>query len=142
MDVVELQSCLAKVLAVNRVRINFAAVDRFLFETCDPTVCSAMRIGLALLLIVYTSIWMLDCELWFTDAGVLTARSAQALNQNQLSMFFCTPSSSWLVRLSLVLLFVQCWLLLLGCWSRVQMACIFLWLVSFQHRNPLICDGA
>lgn len=141
MDVIKLQSCLAKVCAVSRVRTILSAVDRFLFEACDPIVCSAMRIAFAFLLIIYTSIWMLDSELWFTDAGVLTARSAQALNPQQLSIFFGSPSSSGWVRLALAVLFVQCGLLLLGCWSRVQMACIFVWLVSFQHRNPIICDG-
>ncbi len=101
-----------------------------------------MRIALASLLIVYTTIWMLDSDLWFTDAGVLTARTAQAQsNGEQLSIFFWLPSSPWLVRGFLVLLLLQCWLLLLGCWSRVQMACIFVWLVCFQHRNLLICDG-
>jgi hypothetical protein len=31
--------------------------------------------------------------------------------------------------------------MLLGIFSRFQAACIFFWLVSFQHRNPLIMDG-
>jgi len=101
-----------------------------------------MRIAHATLLIVCTFVWIIDSDLWFTEAGVLTARSAQALNNGeQLSIFFWFPSSDWLVRISLAILFVQCWLLLLGCWSRFQMACIFVWLLSFQHRNPLICDG-
>ena len=127
---------------MSRPRRIIGLVDRFLFEACEPTVCSAMRIALASLLIVCTGVWMLDCDLWFTDTGVLTARSAQAQIRGQhLSIFFLLPTSPWLIRFSLMLLFVQCWLLLLGCWSRVQMACIFVWLVSFQHRNPLICDG-
>ena len=142
MDVGQLQSHVAKVLAVSPPRRILAVVDRFLFEACDPIVCSAMRIAVASLLVVCTTVWMLDSDRWFTDAGVLTARSAQSQSNGQLlSIFFWLPSSSWLVRLSLTLMFVQCWLLLLGCWSRVQMACIFVWLVSFQHRNLLICDG-
>lgn len=101
-----------------------------------------IRIAYAALLLVCTVVWMMDAKLWFTDTGPLTARSAQALsNGQQLSIFFLFPSSIWLVQLSLLLLFVQSWLLLLGCWSRFQIACIFLWLVSFQHRNLLICDG-
>jgi hypothetical protein len=31
--------------------------------------------------------------------------------------------------------------MLLGCYSRFQVAAIFVWLVSFQNRNPLITDG-
>ncbi len=97
---------------------------------------------MAVLLIVCTSVWMLDCDLWFTDMGVLRASTAQAQVRGQhLSLLFWLPSNSWVVRIALGILLVQCGLLLLGCWSRFQIACIFLWLVSFQHRNPLICDG-
>ncbi|MDX1927165.1 MAG: HTTM domain-containing protein [Pirellulaceae bacterium] len=127
---------------MSQQRRLWVAIDRFLFESCDPTICSVMRIGHAALLIICTIVWMIDRDLWFTDAGMLTARSAAALNHGQQqSLFFWFPSSPWLVQASLAILFVQCWLLLLGCWSRFQIACIFFWLVSFQHRNPLICDG-
>lgn len=142
MDVDQFQSRHAKVPAVSRSRRILIEIDRFLFAGCDPIICSAMRITVAALLIVCTAVWMLDSELWFTDAGVLTARSAQAESHGQQqSIFFWLPSRPGVVKLSLMILFVQCWLLLLGCWSRFQVACIFVWLVSFQHRNLLICDG-
>lgn len=101
-----------------------------------------MRIAYAALLIPCTLVWMIDSDLWFTDAGVLTARSAEALNSGQhLSFFFWFPSGPTVVQISLAILLVQSVLLLLGCWSRFQIVCIFVWLTSFQHRNPLICDG-
>ncbi len=142
MDLRGIESRIAKVREVSLSQRTLAPVDRFLFEACDPTVCSGIRIAHASLLIVCTLVWMINSNLWFTDTGVLTARSAQALNDGQqLSLFFWFPSNLSLVHISLAILFFQSWLLLVGCWSRIQIACIFFWLVSFQHRNPLICDG-
>lgn len=142
MDVGQFYSRQAEVLAVIRPRGILFEADRFLFGACDPTICSVMRIAVASLLIICTTVWMLDSELWFTDAGVLTAHSAQAMSHGrQQSILFWLPSSSLVVKLSLATLFIQCCLAVLGCWSRFQMACIFFWLVSFHHRNPLICDG-
>lgn len=56
------------------------------------------------------------------------------------SAFFFSSSTEF-VQVGLWTLLFQSILLLVGCWSRFQAACIFFWLVSFQHRNPLICDG-
>lgn len=118
------------------------AVDHFLFETCDPQIAPLLRVGFACLMLINTLVWMRDPELWFLDAGVLTTATAQHLNDHaRWSLFFWLPSSTLVIRWCLFALLIQSALLLMGCWSRFQMACIFVWLVSFQHRNPLICDA-
>jgi hypothetical protein len=85
---------------------------------------------------------MRDGAVWFSDAGVLSHETAQRLGSGSgWSVLYWLPSSEPVVYACLSVLLAQAVLLLLGCWSRFQMACIFVWLVSFQHRNPLICDG-
>lgn len=116
--------------------------DAFLFQSCDPRLAPLLRILYAFLLIVYTSIWLRDGGVWFSDAGVLSQATAEQLGDGRRwSLLFWLPGTAPVVYGCLTALLVQAVLLLLGCWSRFQMACIFVWLVSFQHRNPLICDG-
>jgi hypothetical protein len=101
-----------------------------------------MRIALGGLLLLYVSVWWLDASMWFTDAGVLRVETARHLSDGQQpSLLFWLPSTPEVVVGLLSLLWLQSLLLLLGCWSRFQVACIFVWLVSFQNRNPLILDG-
>jgi Vitamin K-dependent gamma-carboxylase len=115
--------------------------DRFLFESCDPTIASVLRIGFAILLLINTSVWMLDGERWFSDAGVLKAETVPGLSEIPYWSVFLLSSSNVFVQFGLLALMLHSLLLLVGRWSRFQAACIFFWLVSFQHRNPLICDG-
>ncbi|MGN6544993.1 MAG: HTTM domain-containing protein [Aureliella sp.] len=117
-------------------------LDAFLFQSCDPRLVPLLRIAYAALLIVYTLVWLRDGEVWFGDAGVLSQETAQELGGGRRwSLLFELPGTAPVIYGCLSVLLVQAVLLLIGCWSRFQMACIFAWLVSFQHRNPLICDG-
>lgn len=118
-----------------------AVLDRFLFESCDPIVASILRIGFAVLLLIHVSVWMLDGERWFSDNGVLKAATVAHLYKIPYWSVFSISSSNEFVQFGLWALMIHSVLLLVGCWSRLQAACIFFWLVSFQHRNPLICDG-
>ena len=116
--------------------------DKFLFESCDPRVVPLIRIAYATLLVIYTLVWLRDAGHWFTDAGVLTAAASQQLHEMpRWSLLYALPSTLGVVQCCLGLLLLHSLLLALGCWSRVQVACIFVWLMSFQHRNLMICDG-
>lgn len=118
------------------------AYDRFLFESCSAETCVLLRILYALLLTVYVSVWMLEGKQWFSDEGVMSVDSARAvLGSTQWSLFYSIEATPALVQLGLGLLMLNSLLLLFGFFSRFQAASIFFWLVSFQHRNPLICDG-
>ncbi|MEM9656742.1 MAG: HTTM domain-containing protein [Planctomycetota bacterium] len=119
-----------------------SAADKFLFASCDPRTASMLRIGYALLLTVNTLVWLRDAELWFSGAGILRVETAEGLSGPQRwSLLFLLPGSPQVVKICLILLLLHGLFMLLGLWSRVQAACIFVWLVSFQNRNPLICDG-
>ncbi len=114
----------------------------FLFESCDPRIAVFLRIGFAVLLIINTLSWLADAKLWFTDEGVLSTKTAVLLSDGvRQSLLFWLPSTEPVVRTCLQICLVQSCLLLVGFWSRFQVACLFVWLVSFQHRNPLISDG-
>lgn len=123
------------------VRLDHA-YDRFLFRSCSPLTCVLVRVTYAALLIVYVGVWMLDGAKWFSDAGVMRAETARLLSDPPIeSIFQWIPTTPWIVHISLAILMLQSVCLLLGIYSRFQAACIFVWLVSFQSRNPLILDG-
>lgn len=116
--------------------------DRFLFESCSVETCVVLRVTYALLLIPYTLVWWKDGTQWFSDAGVMSSETANAVLEGpQWSLFFAVPAEPWLVQTCLAVLLLHSVCLLLGVFSRFQAACIFFWLLSFQHRNPLVCDG-
>lgn len=116
--------------------------DQFLFESCDPRICSYLRLMIGVLLIPYGTLWLLDASTWFTASGVLSGETAQQLySTSRLSLLFLTESMPWVVYIWLAIFLAQSVLLLLGFHSRFQAACLFLTLSAFQHRNPLIVDG-
>ncbi|MBM3964223.1 MAG: hypothetical protein FJ308_04030 [Planctomycetes bacterium] len=119
-----------------------AAWDRFLFEGCDPRIASAFRIGFAILILIQVAVVWNDAAMWFSDEGVLSVGTAK-LTTRPLgwSLFYWVPSAPPLIQGTLVALALHAVLMLLGVFSRVQAAAIFVWLVSLQNRNPLINDG-
>ncbi len=115
--------------------------DRFFFESCDPRVASLFRIGYAALILVYVLTLIPDAARWFSDAGVLSIASARDVTGSSHESLFFYLTSTTAIHICLGVFLLQAVLLLFGCWSRFQSACIFFWLVSFQHRNLMITDG-
>ncbi|MCY3004447.1 MAG: HTTM domain-containing protein [Planctomycetota bacterium] len=117
-------------------------LDRFLFESCDPQLAPILRIGFALLVSIQTLVVWPDAAYWYCDSGVLRSQTAaQILGPRAWSLLNWLPSEPWAARLGLLCLGLHSLLMLLGFYSRFQVAAIFVWLVSFQNRNPLITDG-
>jgi hypothetical protein len=116
--------------------------DRFLFDSCDPHVAPILRIGFAVLILIQTMVAWPDAAYWYTDEGVMQTQTAQGiLDPGAWSLLNFLPSKPWAAILGLLCLVVHGVLMLLGCYSRFQAAGIFVWLISFQNRNPLITDG-
>ena len=116
--------------------------DHFLFESCDPLLAPVLRIGFALLIVIQTLCVWPDAAYWYSDSGVLKSQTAeQILGPQAWSLLHCLDSEPWIAQLGLLCLMIHSGLMLLGCYSRFQVAAIFVWLVSFQNRNPLITDG-
>lgn len=120
----------------------FQAFDRFLFASGSPNTCVMLRVVYASLSILYCSFWISEANQWFTDDGVMTVPTAQrVLGGSQWSLFYLLDATPLAVHTCLWLMMASCVLLLLGVYSRLQAAAIFFWMVTFHHRNPLICDG-
>lgn len=121
---------------------RLASIDRYLLQGGDPAVIPLLRIAYACLVLIHLATLWPNAEMWFTDQGVLSAQTATLLGKtNSWSLLFWLPSTALVVKICLSLMFVHSILLLLGIASRLQVACLFVWLVSFQNRNFLILDG-
>lgn len=118
------------------------AFDRWLFASNDPNLCSILRVAYAVVMLIYFGMLYREAERWFADSGVIRALTMNDLNAGDHPSLLFWISSDTLVVHSLLLLMLVCTaLLLLGCWSRLQVICIFLGLVTLHHRNTLIFDG-
>jgi hypothetical protein len=123
-------------------RTSLRRWDHFLFESCDPLLAPVLRIGFALLIVIQTLCVWPDAAYWYSDSGVLKSQTAeQILGPQAWSLLHGLDSEPWMAQLGLLCLLIHSGLMLLGCYSRFQVAAIFVWLVSFQNRNPLITDG-
>jgi hypothetical protein len=108
----------------------------------DTRLCDAIRIGYALLLLIDVMVLWLDLERWFSGAGLVPYPvSRQVLDPDALSLFAWLPDTPTVARICALLFTAHIGLLLLGLLTRVQVVCVFVWLVSFQHRNILLVDG-
>jgi hypothetical protein len=118
----------------------FSAWRQFFYSPVDPRICASIRIGYALLVLINLACWYPDLTRWFTDAGVLPTSVAHQLQPpERWSLLFWLPEGA--VPVAFWIFTAQTVLLLLGVASRVNSACVLLWLTSFQHRNPLIWDS-
>ncbi len=123
---------------MERIRQSF---DRFFFDGCDPRVVSLFRIGYSILLAIYVAVLFPDADRWFTDEGVLTAATSRRMTGDAHGSPFFYVSSAPAVRWCLGILMVHAVMLLLGIWSRLQVAFVFIWIVALQHRNLMTMDG-
>jgi hypothetical protein len=118
------------------------AIDRFLFESPDPHIVPVLRIGFASIVLIHTAVLWPDAERWFTDSGVLQTSTAQNIvGSHGWSVLYWLPSHAITVKICLAAMGLSAGLMLLGVFSRIQSAAIWVWLVSFQNRNPFLNDG-
>lgn len=114
--------------------------NRFFYAPADLRVSALMRIGFALAVLINLACWYPDLDRWFSDSGVLTASElylVQPLERWTILSWF-TDSTS--VHVIFWVATLQTMLLLLGAGSRINSVCVLVWLLSFQHRNPIILD--
>lgn len=116
--------------------------DRFFFEPRETHICAIIRIAFSVLVLVNALVLLPDLTMWFGEDGILPEVVADTFSTLHTWTIF-----QWLPRTHAVLfacygLFVaQAALLAVGFMPRLQAAGVFVWLVSFQYRNPLLLDG-
>lgn len=114
----------------------------FFHSTVDRRVLRIVRIFYAGILLVNILTWFPYLELWFGEDGVLPLEvSRQVINADRWTIFSYLPTSTNVLYGCYFCFLTQAVLLLFGILPRFQAVCAFIWLVSFQHRNLMICDG-
>ena len=127
---------------IDRLLAGWDALWARLHAPIDPRVAAVLRIGLGGIACLR---WMLDApdvEFWWGESGVLPERLARPLNAPTIpSVFWLLPDHDLVTWACWALATVQAGLLTVGYASRFQAASVFVWLVSFQARNPALTDG-
>jgi len=119
-----------------------SALARFLHEPVDLRLVIALRRGYALLLLINVLCWGPHLDRWFSDQGWLSADAARTIAYVYgWSVFDLLPDSPHVVRIVWLILVAQSLAMLAGWRPRLQAIGCFVWLVSFQNRNPVIFDG-
>lgn len=126
---------------------SFAAGwNKFLHAPIDARRFAIVRIGFALLILIYMAVLYPDLEKWYGPTGLYPAEvEAEAALPQQWTVLHWLPADAeqadvWLHRV--FWLHIACTLMLLfGIASRVNALLVFVLLVSWQNRNPLILDG-
>ncbi len=116
------------------------AWDAFFFAPAELRVCALLRIGLSLAVLINLAVWYPDLERWFTDCGVLTSNELYLVQPLERWTPLAWTSGTALVNVVFWIAVLQALLLLAGAGSRFNSICIVLWLMAFQHRNPIILD--
>jgi uncharacterized membrane protein YphA (DoxX/SURF4 family) len=122
------------------------AWNRFFHSRIDARRMAIVRISYALLMLVWLAILYPDLDTWFGPAGLEPADVyEQARQPQQWSVLSWLPhdvaaAASWL-QFVFWLHIVSAAMLALGLFTRVNAVLVFVLLVSWQNRNPLIWDG-
>ena len=99
--------------------------------------------------IAYAAILFVDCagylpfvNMWWGTEGAVPFDVARTLiDPDTLTIFTWLPRSDALLWVCFGIFTAQVLALLVGYKSRFQAICVYIWLVSFQHRLHLINDG-
>lgn len=117
-----------------------SAWHAFFFAPVDARLCGLLRIGFALCVLINVAAFYPDLERWFADAGVLPRGDVYLLHAaERWSLLHWLPDSA--LHAAFGIFALQALLLLFGVASRLNAACVLVWLISFQNRNPLIYDA-
>lgn len=117
-----------------------AAWNRFFHQPVDARIPALIRMGYAGLVMINLSALYPNLELWFGEGGVLP-RQLPHLRGYQWSVLDWIPAGPVALEACFWIFVLQTICLLLGFASRFSAASVFVWVVSFQHRNQLILDG-
>lgn len=128
------------------LRAALAAIAKFwgqfFHAPCDARVCAAIRVAYAAIVLVHLSVVYRDAEMLYSDAGVLPVESARQIGSVYApSIFWYLPSTPGVMEACVIIMAVHAAMLLLGLFSNVNAAALFLWIASLQFRNVVINDG-
>ena len=117
-----------------------AAWNRFFHQPGDARIPALIRMGYASLVLINLAALYPNLEFWFGEGGVLP-RELSHVRGYQWTVLDWIPAEPAALQVCFWIFVVQAVCLLLGFASRFSAAAVFVWLMSFQHRNQLILDG-
>lgn len=116
--------------------------DDFFFRPIDVRFVDAFRIAYAAILFVDCAGYLPFVDMWWGTEGAVPFDVARTLiDPDTLTIFTWLPRSDSLLWVCFGIFSAQVLALLIGYKSRFQAVCVYIWLVSFQHRLHLINDG-
>jgi hypothetical protein len=115
------------------------AWNRFFHQPADGRLVVLLRVFYAAVLLVNVLLWWPNLERWFGGDGVLPKDIAKVVFDSSAASLL--PESRTALWTCYFIFLAQIVLLLVGVFPRVQAWCVFAWLVSFQHRQPMIWDS-
>lgn len=121
----------------------FARTWNAFFETpVDLRTIGFVRTLYAAVVLINLAFWYPDLTLWFGESGVLPAQTAWDLQRAWVpSVLRLLPATDTVLWVCYAVYAAQAILLLLGVAPRFNAVCLFVWLCSFQSRNPILWDG-
>lgn len=115
---------------------------RFFFTPVDPLPYDVIRIGYAALVLVSCLFTWPRVQMWYGESGVFPYwLSREILDPDAPMLFDLLPKSDTTASVGFGLLTGHALLLLIGVGSRLQALCVYVWMLSFHYRNPIILDA-
>jgi hypothetical protein len=117
-------------------------LDSWIHAPLDPHLAAIIRIGCGFLMFLNFFAALPHVEMWWSEHGFLPyAPSKFVIDSNTWTLFDWLPHTDTVLWTCWTLVCVQAALLTLGVAGRFQAACLFVWAITFNHRNGLIIDG-
>jgi uncharacterized membrane protein YphA (DoxX/SURF4 family) len=118
------------------------AWDEFFFAPQDLRTCALIRMGYAALVLIWLAVLWPDLSRWYAADGLLPAHAAERIAPpgSWSLLQHLPPGPAWLYG-AWLLATAHGAMLLVGFGSRLNAAAVFVWIVSFCHRNEVILDS-
>ncbi len=118
------------------------AWSHFLKAEKDCSICGIIRMAYSLLLGICMLFFGADLERWFGESGVLPYTvSRNVIGRYTQTIFTWLPHTHSVLLTCYTIFLLQILLLFVGLFSRMNAVCVYIWLISFQHRANIILDG-
>jgi hypothetical protein len=115
---------------------------RFLRGGPSREVLALIRIGFASVVLANFLLVLPDVEAWWSEHGWFPLRKSLELTDPHVwSLLHVLPATDGVLWTCYALALTHAALLLVGFHSRLNALAVFVWLVSFQHRNFMVTDG-
>lgn len=116
--------------------------QRFFFAPVDSVTCDVIRIGYAVLLLIMCATTWSHVGMWYGASGVVPfALLEQLLDHDAWTLLEYLPHTDRTAHIAYAVLMLHAALLAIGFLTRLQSVCVYVWLLSFHHRNFLILNG-